>query len=191
LAYPDPLTDIGVSLSYYKRVLKRRPASLTDEEWLDLLTTPFRDRGYFRDRDGVEEGRVQTPTVLCPWCRCRHSPGEVEACMALPRKTATVESSGSSTLSVLDAGPLTSFCELWAFLTLTSYPDGTKRATGKISLSCESGLLGLSLQDVETGQYGFLQGRSLQGLLEEVELRLDDGSLPWRPSKYGQGKAKK
>jgi len=182
---------MGVSMGYVRRVVKRRPASLTDEEWLDLLTTPFLSRGYLRERDGVDVGRAQIRTVLCPWCRERHPPGEVKACMALPRKTATVASSGSSTSSALDAGPLTAFSELWGFLTLTSFPDGTKRRPGKISLSCESDLLGISLQDTETGQYAFLQGRNLNGLLEEVELRLDDGSLPWRPSKYTQGKFRK
>jgi hypothetical protein len=49
-------------------------------------------------------------------------------------------------------------------------------------------MLGLSLHDEETGQYAFLNGRSLDGLLEEVELRLSDGSLSWRASRFTRRK---
>jgi hypothetical protein len=104
--------------------------------------------------------------------------------MALPRKAAPVPGSESSTSSVLAAELLGPYSELWAFLTSRTFPDGTKRLTGKISLSCESGLLGLLLNDSETGSYAFLQGHGVSQLLEEAELRLSDGSLAWRVSKY-------
>ena len=176
---------------YQRRVVKRRPASLTDEEWLSLLSTRFENLGYCRERDGLGQGDAHVWTVLCPFCRERHSPDEVEVCMVLPRKTAAADKSGSSSSSVLDAGPLLPYSELWAFLTATSHPDGMKRRTGKISLSCESAMLGLSLQDTETGQYAYLNGLSLSGLLEEVELRLTDGSIPWRTSRYSNGQSRK
>jgi len=108
--------------------------------------------------------------------------------MALPRKTEAVNGSSLSTSSVLAGGPLTQYSELWAFLVATAYPDGTKRRTGRISVSYESGLLGLLLTDEETGQYAFLNGRNLDDLLAEAELRLADGSLSWRPSRYGNRK---
>ncbi len=175
-------------MSYSRRVVKRRPASLTDEEWLLLLNSRFVDRGYFRPRDGRVGGRVLFSTVLCPACRERHSPAEVEACMVLPRKSASASTNGSSTSSALDAGPLTEYSELWAFLTAATYPDGSKRRTGRISLSCDVDLLGLSLIDDETGQYSFLNGKSIAGLLTEVELRLADGTLSWRVSRFNKGR---
>jgi len=148
-------------------------------------------REPFRPRDGLGVPGVKILSVLCWWCRTMHSPDEVSTCMALPEKRANAGSSESSTSSVLVAGPLSQYTELWAFLTATSYPDGRKRATGRFSLSCESGLLGLLLQDDETGQYAFLNGRSVEGLLTEVELRLSDGSLSWRPSRYSSRKGGK
>lgn len=104
--------------------------------------------------------------------------------MALPRKTVSAEGSGSSTSNALVAGPLSEYSELWAFVTQTAYPDGTKRRTGRLSLSCESGMLGLLLTDDETGQYAFLNGRDVTGLLTEADLRLGDGSLSFRPSRF-------
>lgn len=136
------------------------------------------------DRDGRSTPGVKVIKVLCWWCREYHAPEEVDACMALPEKRATAESSTSSTSSALDAGLLSQYTELWVFLTSPSYPDGRKRLTGRLLLTCESGLLGLSLQDDQTGQYAFLNGRSVNSLLEEVELRLSDGSLAWKPSRY-------
>jgi hypothetical protein len=171
-------------MSYHRRVVKRRPAGLTDEEWLSLLATRFVSRGYFQPRDGRDVARVAFDTVLCWWCRSRHSPSEVKSCMALPRKTALAETSESSTSSAMAAGLLSEYSELWAFLTAVTYPDGSKRLTGKISLSCESGQLGLLLTDPETQAYAFLNGKSLTDLLTDAELRLSDGSLSWRASKY-------
>ena len=178
-------------MSYRRRVVKRRPASLTDEEWVSLLGSRFVSREHFRPRDGRGSVQVPVPSVLCWWCRERHGPDEVVKCMALPRKTASAANSESSTLNALDAGPLAQYSELWAFLTQTAYPDGQKRQTGKISLSFESGLLGLLLTDSETASYAFLNGRGVTDLLTEAELRLADGSLSWRVSKYparGRGK---
>jgi len=141
-------------------------------------------RDYFKPRDQRPFVRVAIGDILCWWCRERHSPEGVDECMALPRKVAGAGGSGSSMSNVLDAGLLTPYSELWDFLTATTFPDGTKRRPGKISLSCESGLLGLLLTDCENDQYAFLSGRSPTVLLEEAELRLSDGSLSFKASKY-------
>jgi len=106
--------------------------------------------------------------------------------MVLPRKNAVANGSASSTSNALDPGPLTPFSELWGFLTQVLWEDGKPRLPGKITLSCDVDMLGLSLQDAETGQYAYLNGRSLGSLLEEAELRLADGSLSFRPSRYGK-----
>jgi len=155
---------------------------MTREVALTAIGGKVRDPCW--DRDGRAHPAVRVVKVLCWWCRTFHPPEEVEPCMALPRKVAPAAGSETSSSSSLDAGPLKSSPELWAFLTATSYPDGAKRKTGKLSLSSESGLLGLLLTDAETGQYAFLNGRSLDDLIAEAELRLGDGSLSWRASKY-------
>lgn len=136
------------------------------------------------DRDGREHPAVKVVKVLCWWCRTYHPPEEVEACMALPEKRASANGSTSSTSSASASGLLEPFRELWDFLTASTYPDGRKRRMGRLSVSFESGLLGLLLTDEETGQYAFLNGRTLDDLLLEAESRLADGSLHWRPSRY-------
>jgi hypothetical protein len=175
-------------VSYYRRVLKRRPAGLTEAEWLALLSTRFVDRGYFTARDGRDYPPVVVAEVLCCFCRERHSPAEVLSCMVLPRKTAAAGGSPSSTSRRLAAGPLTEYSELWAFLTCPTHPDGVSRLTGSLSLSCDVGMLKLSFQDDETGHYACLTGWDLVEMLTEVELRLGDGSLSWRPSRFAKRK---
>jgi len=136
------------------------------------------------DRDGREHRAVKVIQVLCWWCREYHPPEEVDSCMALPEKSALANGSTSSTSSALELGLLKPYPELWAFLTASAYPDGRKRQTGRLSLSFESGMLGLLLTDDQTGQYAFLNGRNLDDLLTEAELRLEAGSLHWKPSRY-------
>lgn len=174
-------------MSYYRRVVKRRPACLTDEEMAALAAAAKKWEAHFTGRDGQEGPPAFAWTVLCPYCRERHLPAEVETCMVLPRKTAGAGSSSSSTSKPLAAGPLEQYSELWAFLTATTYPDGGKRLTGRLSLSLDKDMLGLLLTDEETGTYAFLNGRSLVDLLTEAELRLSDGTLSFRASRW-QGK---
>jgi hypothetical protein len=175
-------------MSYYKRVVKRRSACMTDEEILSLRAAAKRWSAHFQARDGFTSSPVDVRTVLCPYCRERHQPAGVDACMALPRKSANADSSGTSTLKSLDAGPLSQYSELWAFLTAVTFPDGALRRTGRISLSCDKGMLGLLLTDDETSSYAFLNGTQVTELLEEAELRLADGTLSFRPSKWTKGK---
>jgi len=133
-------------------------------------------------------GRVPVPLVLCWWCREYHPPAEVEKCMVLPRKVAAADGSPSSTSSALVAGQWSQFPELWAFLTATVFPDGGSRKTGRLSVSFESGAMRLSLTDDETGQYASLSGRNLDDLFLDLELRLAEGTLPWKASRYTSAK---
>lgn len=177
---------------YQRRVVKRRPASLTDEEWSQLTALGRQTRPSWPHSDYLPEEVTPAWNVLCWWCRGVHLASEVEACMALPRKIATVEGCSSSTLSASDAGPLKPYSELWAFLTQTTFEDGSKRQPGKLSLSCESGNVGLSLNDGETGQYAFLEAANLTDLLKDANKRLEENRVPWRASKWAsEGKRKK
>ncbi len=168
--------------------MNRSPATMTWEEAVYLTALGGKCRPDFASRDRQDLPGVVVRNVLCPFCREYHCPAEVDKCMVLPRKSATANGSASSTSKPLDAGLLQQYSELWAFLTAETFPDGTKRRSGRISLSFESGLLGLLLTDEETGQYAFLNGRDLDDLLADGELRLADGSLSWRPSRYGSRK---
>jgi len=167
---------------YVRRVVKRRPASLTHEEWLQVIERGKLPCPDFRSRDGGAPPRVTVERVLCWWCRTFHSPEEVESCMKIPERRASAQSGGGSSSSALDAGPLAGCSELWAFLQGIDTVTGASRLPGSMSLKLQSGLLALTLNDQETSQYVFLQGRSLGDLLLMVEAGLADGSLPWRES---------
>lgn len=173
-----------------RRTVYECPACMSLAEALNLTALGGKVRPTFSERDGRPLPGVVVRRVLCWWCREYHDPVEVETCMSLPRKAVSANGSPSSTSSALDAGPFKQYSELWALLTSTTFEDGTSRQTARLSLSYESGMLGLLLTDDETGQYAFLNGRSVVSLLEEAELRLADGSLSWRPSRY-QGKARR
>jgi hypothetical protein len=86
----------------------------------------------------------------------------------------------------LAPGALKQFSELWAFLTIGTYPDGAKRKTGRLSFSCDAGALTLSLNDPETNQYVTLTGESIDDLLETAELKMVADELAWRKSKFNK-----
>lgn len=137
---------------------------------------------YFRERDGLGRPAVKIVDVLCWWCRLRHSPEGVELCMKIPDRRADAASGTGSLSSALDAGLLTQYSEIWAFLMGTDSVTGVSRKSGSLSLKFASGMLGLSLNDQETGQYCYLNGPKLDDLLLMAEAGLADGSLPWRAS---------
>jgi hypothetical protein len=169
---------------YRRRVVKRRPASLTDEEWLNIVQGKVLWPPLEPARPPDVRMFPDDPVVLCWWCRALHKASEVLKCMALPEKRSKPTSSTESSSSALDAGFLTPFSEIWAFLTVTVYPDGRKRKTGRLSLSCDSDGIRLSLSDEETGQYASFLNPSVDDLFLAFEEGLGDGSVPWRVSKY-------
>jgi hypothetical protein len=169
--------------------VNRRSAVMTWQEAVFLTALGGKPRPDFTPRDGRDSPAVKVISVLCCFCREYHSPAEVDQCMVLPRKAASVESSVSFTSNALAAGPLKPFPGLWGFLTATCFEDGTSRKTGRLSVSFASGNLALLLTDDETAQYACLNGRNLDDLLADAELRLETGTVPWRPSRYqGRGK---
>lgn len=187
----DKSTDWGVSMS--RRIPYRYtcPDCGITTNLLDVMQLGGKVRPDFRARDGQDEPAVRVSRVLCWWCRLYHPPAEVEACMKIPERRAVTGNGTGSCSSALVAGPLKEFSELWDFLLGSALPDGKKRLPGSLSLKLQSGLLALSLADAETGQYCSLTGESLDDLLTAAELGLGDGSLPWRPSKFNQGKRTK
>jgi len=121
---------------------------------------------------------------LCYWCLMVRWGDKESVCMGFPTQPVAANGQQSSESSALVAGPFKQFSELWDFLTTTQMPTGESRVTGRLSLSFESGFLKVSLTDDQTRSYCSLQGRNLDDLLAEIDLRLGDGSLPWRVSNY-------
>jgi len=185
-------SDGGMSMVRPRYGLNKRLADMTWLEAVELTAMGGKVRPSPEHNPGMTYPAVVIRKVLCCFCREMHSPGEVEQCMVLPRKEDVKGQLNGSASTALDPGPLKQYSELWSFLTSSTYPDGTPRLTGRISLSFESGMLRLSLNDDETGSYATLNSRSYLTILEEAELRLADGSLSFKPSKYAQkGRARK
>lgn len=70
-----------------------------------------------------------------------------------------------------------------AFLSQTSWDDGTTRLTGTIGLFVQDGMLKAFLQDKDTQQTAFVTAPIFQALWDTIELGLGDGKLDWRPMK--------
>lgn len=109
---------------------------------------------------------------------------EVGLCMVLPRRTTDSGSKRTSSSAALAAGALKEYSELWTFLTASVFPDGAKRKTGRLSLSCDAGALVLSLNDPESTQYATFQGTSLDDLLLTAEAKMAADEVNWRKSKF-------
>lgn len=132
---------------------------------------------------------------VCPWLtvelwRCSYcgpgwlrQEGSVYVCPVPTKATkdALVTSSG---LSLKRSTMFDGFPEIWAFLTSTEAPDGSRRMPGTLSLSSGGGVWTLSLTDPSTNLYSSLCSQDLDTLIVMVESRLSESSIPWRVSKY-------
>jgi len=81
-------------------------------------------------------------------------------------------------------GLLKPYSELWAFLTTTQLPDGSKRLPGRISFSFARGVLSVSLTDEDTGLFVCRSGKVLDDVLLVLESGLAASELDWGVSKY-------
>lgn len=132
---------------------------------------------------------------VCPWLevalwRCDHcdiswtKKAKVVQVCPLPTKATRESLVSSSGSSVKPSTTFDSFPELWAFLTCYKSPDGTARQGGKLSLSCDAGLWTLALTDPSTSLYACLSGPTVDDLVLQVEARLSESTMPWRPSNF-------
>lgn len=77
---------------------------------------------------------------------------------------------------------------LGEFLTLTEWEDGSKRATGSVTIFCEDGVLKACLSDKTDRCVAFVSGGSWCLLLNALEEGIREGTLDWRRSKpYKKG----
>lgn len=102
----------------------------------------------------------------------------------IPTKATRESLDTSSGSSVQRSSTFDSFPEIWAFLTLTVAPDGSKRIPGTLSLSFGGGVWTLALTDPTTGLYCPLSSQVIDDLVLMVEARLAEGTIPWKVSKY-------
>jgi hypothetical protein len=151
-----------------------------------------------QSRNDLGNERLPTGICLChvcPWLavelwRCdhcgtnwTHKERSVLVC-PLPTKATRESLVSSSGSNVQKSTTFDSFPELWAFLTCYTCPDGSKRQGGRLSLSCDAGLWTLALTDPSTSLYACLSGQTIDDLVLQVEARLSESTMPWRPSNF-------
>lgn len=173
---------------YERRVRKRRTATLTDEEWLQLS-----ERGKLPRPERIHvDGARYPPADVSELVFLRKLSDlrwRVEQlCMALQKPSTSPKTNGSSSAGVHPGQLLTPFSELWEFLTATQYADGTSRIPGTLSLKCTSEGLQGTLTDPTSASYCCRTGNSLDDVFLALELLLKDGTASWRSSGYAKQK---
>src|SRR6266576_1571279 len=166
-------------MPYYRRVLKRRPASLTDEEWSKLLSTRFVDRGYFVARDAGAHPPADVSDMAMSVVLANLRWRLEKLCMSMSKPSTSPKTNGSLSSVAVPGQLLGPFSELWEFLTGTKYADGTSRQPGLLSLKLSSTGLQVTLTDNSSGSYCCLTAMSLDDLFLSLEVGLKEGSLAW------------
>jgi len=171
---------------YERRVLKRRPASLTDEEWLQAWERGKLPREPMRPRDGRATPPVDVSELVYSR-QLRDLAWRVEVlCMALVKPSTSPAANGTSGSAVSRGELLKQYSELWEFLTGRAYSDGSSRTPGCMSVKCSPGGLQVTLTDPSSGSYCCLTAATLDDALLALEMGLADGSAPWRQSTYSK-----
>jgi len=104
--------------------------------------------------------------------------------MSLPKPIPATNGSASSTSVVRADTLLKPYSEVWEFLTACQYPDGTKRQTGRLSLSWNGHAWAIALTDPTTGLFAFIEGTSPDDVLLTIDTMMGEDRVPWRSSKY-------
>jgi hypothetical protein len=77
------------------------------------------------------------------------------------------------------------------FLSSISWPDGSQRLTGEITLGTEGGLWKARVKDPEGLRVAFYAADTVDDLLSQLDERLETDMLDWRPDHYEIAKRKK
>jgi len=173
---------------YFRRVVKKRPASLTESEWVQAVERGKLPRPEFQYHDAwafpPPDVRDLADSRILSDLQWRLG----ALCMAMVKPKSPSAGNGSLS-SVVSPGQLFQpFSELWAFLTVPTYSDGSQREMGHMSVKCSSAGLQVTLTDPSSATYCCLTGKCLDDVFLALEIGIKENSLPWRPSGYGKGK---
>jgi hypothetical protein len=175
-------------MSYFRRVVKRRPASLTGEEWLLVIERGKQPRPMLESLDA----RYFPPVDVYDLVLARELEQlrwrTEQLCMAMQEPTVPKKGEGSFTSSASRGELLSQFSELWAFLSGTTYASGKQRLTGSLSVSLASEGVKVTLMDPTSGTYCTRVGNSLDDVLMQLELGLADATLKFLPSNFAKPK---
>lgn len=177
-------------MSYFRRVVKRRTAFFDDPAWVEVFKRGRLPRPAWDVKEDVRYPPVDVHDLLLQAALSDLKVRLESLCMALSKPNVASRDPGTSSSSCSPGQLLSTFAEIWDFLTKPTYQDGTQRLLGKVSLACSSGGLQVTLTDPSSSSYCCLTAASLDDAFLALEVGLKDGSLPWRPSSYQQAKKK-
>ncbi len=175
-------------MSYFRRVVKRRPLTLTNEEWFTVFNRGKCPREGFRPRDGLDVPPVDVSDLLFQRALSHLRRRVEQLCMALQKPSTSRCTDGQSSSTAHPGQMLSQFSELWEFLSRSAYADGSTRIPGTISLKCASAGIQVTLTDPSSSSYCCQTASSLDDAFLALEVGLKEGTLPWRASGYAKGK---
>jgi len=108
--------------------------------------------------------------------------------MALHKPSGNGSIGGTFQHSLLTGTWLQPFPTLWEFLTLSVWPDGSRRELGTILLFVDGASLKACLKDKNGPRTCFLTAPDPDTLLLSVEEGLAQNTLDWRPDKPQQSR---
>ncbi len=128
---------------------------------------------------------------FCLRCSERHWPTRELTCVPLQKPSIAGISSGGSSLPVERGKVLIGFASVLDFLSTRSWPDGSPRVTGTITLSMESCLWKACVKCRDTGGVAFVSAETPDLLLKAVDKGLDTNTLEWRNDRFQEGNGKR
>jgi len=73
---------------------------------------------------------------------------------------------------------------------MTSWENGDRRETGRITLFFEDSMWKAQVKDADSAQIAFVSGECPDDLLGALDIGLETGKLDWRPDQYAKKKPK-
>lgn len=111
--------------------------------------------------------------------------------MPLQKPQIAGSSSGVSSLPVERGKVLIAFASVLDFLSTKSWPDGSVRVTGTITLSMENSLWKACVKCRDSGGVAFVSAETPDGLLKALDKGLEANNLEWRNDRFQEGNGKR
>lgn len=127
----------------------------------------------------------------CVSCRRVHQSWEREVCMPVARRVSSSGSSGTGSAVATPGKVLAGFANLLEFLSMRTWPDGSLRLTGTITLSTEGSSWKATLKDRDSAGVAFVTADTPDSLLKALDKGIEAGTLEWRDDKFQGGSGKR
>lgn len=83
------------------------------------------------------------------------------------------------------------YASVWEFLSMRSWPDGSPRLVGTLTLLTEANLWKCTLKDRDSNGVAFVSAQTLDALLTALNKGIETGALEWREDRFQGGNGKR